>query len=332
MGAMTTLRFTLLLALALAPANGALRAADIDPLVPPDTESYLSINVKSALESQLFGKQLLGPLKDALGDAPEVKDAFGDLGFDPLKDLHRVIFAMAGGADTDRGLLIAHGTFDVAKFEKRAKEAAQDNDDVLKIHEVKLGADVTAKVWEVIVPGQDTSIFVALVNNKILVASPGKDYVVDALKQHRAKKKATLKNKAFQALVENLDARHTVSFAVLGKSLAAALTSDAMPAAVTDSIAKIEAIGGGLTISNEVKLELLITGKDATSAGSVRSALDKGVKGGMIGLALLTEGRQDLEVLLEVVKTVKVGGKGKVVSVSARLTADVLKDFFEKDE
>jgi len=37
-------------------------------------------------------------------------------------------------------------------------------------------------------------------------------------------------------------------------------------------------------------------------------------------------------VLLEVVKTIKVAGKGKVVSVSARLTADVLKDFFGKDD
>ena len=329
---MTEFRLALFaVALALTPASGALRAGDIDPLVPPDTESYLAINVKSALASPLFEQQLLGPLKDVLGDVPELKAVTADLGFDPLKDVHRVLIAMAGGNDTDRGLLIAHGTFDVAKFEKRAKDAARDNDDAFKIHKIKLGADATATVWEVIVPGQDSSIFVALVSDKILVASPGKDYVVDALEQHRSKKKATLKNKEFQALVENLDARQTVSFAVLGKSLVAAV-GEALPAGFTDSLKKIEAIGGGLTISNEVKLEILIASKDPTSAESVRTTLDKGVKLGMIGLALLTEGRKELEVLLEVVKTVKVGGKGKVVAVSARLTADVLKDFFEKDE
>lgn len=329
---MFTVRITLFaFALALTPVSGgATRAADIDPLVPPDTQSYLSINVKSALESALFEKQLLGPVKDLLGEASEVKDIFGDLGFDPLKDLHRVIFAMPGGPDTDRGLAIAHGTFDVAKFEKRAKDAAENNDDVFKIHKVKRG-DVTSTVWEVIVPGQDTSIFVALVSNKIMVASSGKDYVIDALEQHRAKKKATLKNKEFQAIVESLDAKQTVSIAVLGKSLAAAV-SDVLPAGIADSLGKIEAIGGGLTVTNEVKLDLVVTSKDATSAESIRTTLDKGVKLGMVGLALLTEGRKDLEILLEVVKTIKVGGKGKVVSVSARLTADMLKDFFGKDE
>jgi len=328
---MTKVRIALCLAFALTPTSGALRAAAIDPLVPPDTQSYLSINVKSALESPFVEKQLLGPLKDALGELSEVKDVLSELGFDPLKDLHRVIFAMPGGADTDRGLAIAHGTFDEAKFEKRGREASENNGDVLEIHKVKLGAEATATVYEVIIPGQDTSIFVALVSNKILVASPGKDYVVDALKQHRSKKKATLANKEFQALVENLDAKQTISLAVLGKSLADA-AGEVLPAGFADSLKKVEAVGGGLTISNEVKLELVVAGKDATSADSIRSTLDKGVKLGMVGLALLTEGRKELEVLLEVVKTIKVGGKGKVVSVSAKLTADVLKDFLEKGE
>ena len=330
---MSTVRITLYaFALALTPvSSGALSAADIDPLVPPDTQRYLSINVKSALSAPLFEKQLLGPVKDLLGETPEVKEILDELGFDPLKDLHRVIFAMPGGTDTDRGLTIAHGTFDVAKFEKRAKDAAENNDDVFKVHKVKLGAEATATVWEVIVPGQDTSIFVALVSNKIMVASPGKDYVIDALKQHRAKKKATLKNKDFQALVENLDVKQTISIAVLGKSLATA-AGDLLPAGFADSLGKIEAIGGGLTITNEVKLDILVTSKDATSAESIRTMLDKGVKLGMVGLALLTDDRKDLEVLLEVVKTIKISGKGKVVSVSAKLTADMLKDFFEKSK
>ena len=152
-----------------------------------------------------------------------------------------------------------------------------------------------------------------------------------AAKEGRSTLGVTFKCDGCQALVENLDAKQTISLAVLGKSIAAA-AGDVLPAGLADSLAKVEAIGGGVTVTNEVKLELLVTGKDAASAESIRSTLDKGIKLGMIGLALLTEGRQDLEALLEVVKTIKVGGKGKVVSLSARLTADVLKDFFEKGE
>ena len=47
---------------------------------------------------------------------------------------------------------------------------------------------------------------------------------------------------------------------------------------------------------------------------------------------MLGDENKGLNLLVEVMKTVKVGGKAKVVSVSARLTADVLEDFFKKDE
>jgi len=106
MGAMLKSRLALVLVLALV-APGLGRAADIDPLLPADTQSYLSINVKAILDAPLFKSQLLGPLKDLLGDTPEAKDILGDLGFDPLKDLDRVLFAMPGGPDTDRGLMVA---------------------------------------------------------------------------------------------------------------------------------------------------------------------------------------------------------------------------------
>lgn len=306
-------------------------AAEMDPLTPGDTESYLSINLKSLRESKLFKEQLQGPLKEMLSDVPEIKNVLGDLDFDPMKDLDRVQFATPNAGDADRGLVIMHGTFDTAKFTKRAEEAARENDDALKIHKVALGGGLTHTVWEVIIPGQDTSLYVALVSNKVMVASPGKDYVVDALKHHRAKKKASLKNKEFQALVEKLDARQTMSLAVLGKSVSEAV-GGSLPKSMADSIAKIDAIGGGVTVGNEVKLELVVAGKDARAAEAVREGLDRGVKLALVGLALLAENRKELGLLLEVVKTIKVSGKGAVVSVSGKLTADVLEDFLKKDE
>jgi hypothetical protein len=312
-------------------ASGTGRAAAIDPLLPPDTESYLSINVKTLRDSELFKKQLLGPFKDLLGESAEAKDVLNDLGFDPTKDLDRVVFAMPGGTDTDRGLIIVDGTFDEASFKKRGEEAARDNDANLKIHKVKLGKDLTHTVWEVIIPGQDASLFVTLASGKRMLASPGKDYVVDALKLHQAKKKTTLKNKAIAALIDKLDARQTVSIAVLGKSIADA-GEDVLPKVATNALRQVEAIGGGLTVGNEVKLSLLIAGKDERAATGVREGLDRGIKLGLVGLALLAEGRKELSLLLEVVKTLKVSGKGAVVSISGKLTADVLEDFFKKDE
>jgi len=51
-----------------------------------------------------------------------------------------------------------------------------------------------------------------------------------------------------------------------------------------------------------------------------------------VGLTLLAENRKELSLLLEVLKTIKISGKGKTVGFTARLTADVLDDFFKKDE
>jgi len=120
--------------------------------------------------------------------------------------------------------------------------------------------------------------------------------------------------------------------AVLGKSLGALEDLEILPKGVRDALASIEAIGGGVTMGKEMKLDLAVSTKNEQSARTVRDAVDKGVKLGLVGLALLGDDRKELSLLLEVMKTVKVSGKAKVVSLSAKLTADVLEDFFKKDE
>lgn len=323
-------RLVAVLALALA-GSAAARAAELDPYLPGDTQSYVSVNLRQVIDSPLFKKQLLGPARDALKDAGgEVQDVLKDLGIDPFKHVDRVIVSTPGGTETDRGLVIVHGTFDQAKFKARAEDAARDKPDILKIHKVPLGDGASHPLYEVVVPNQDLSLFVALASEKTLLVSPGKDYVVDGLKNSRAKKKPVLKSKPFQALLEGLDSKQSLSIAVQGKSLAN-VRSDILPKAINEALADIEAIGGGLTISNELKLDVLVAGKDERSAKVIRDALDKGLKVALVGLAFLGEEKKELTLLLEIVKSVKVSQRGKVMSVSGRLTQDVLEDFFKKD-
>jgi len=303
--------------LALALVVPAARA-EVDPFLPADTSTYVSVNVRQIVDSPLFKKQLLGPARDALKDLAEVEGVLKDLGFDPFRHLDRIIVASPGGDESDRGLMIAYGTYDLDKFKRKAEDAARDHDDVLKIHKAPLGGGATHLIYEVVVPNQDLSIFVALANDKTLLASPGKDYVVDALKAARVKRKPVLKNKDLQGLIDRLDSKLGISVAVLGKSLAkAAGDSDVVPQFVSDALAKVEAIGGGISVTNEVRLDVLVAGKDERSAQSIRESLDRGVKIALVGLAFLGEDRKELALLLEVIKTVRVTSKGKVVSISA---------------
>jgi len=205
------------------------RAADLDPYLPADTETYVSIHVRQLLDSSLMKKFGLAPAKDLLKGFDTVNDVLLDLGFDPFKDIDRLIIATPSGKETDRGLFIVHGKFDVVKFAAKANDAAKSNGNIIKAHKVPLGGGVTQAVCEVVVPSQDLSLFITLASDKTLLAAPAKDYIVDALKQVKLKKKPVLKNKGFQALLEKMDAKQTISLAVLGKGLSKAGIVESLP-------------------------------------------------------------------------------------------------------
>jgi len=318
-------RLALLAALALSVPAGA-RAADLDPYLPPDTESYLSVNVKQILASPLFKKYAHDAVKDALKES-EVNALLEQLGFDPFKHLDRAQVASPQTTDKDRGLIVLTGTFDLEKIKKKADDAARDTSDSFKVHKVSLGGGATHLVYEVVVPGQDLSMFVALPENKTLLASAGKDYVVDALKQARLKKKTLLKNKEFQAVLEKLDGKQVVSLAVLGKAIGKSDLLDSLPEGFRTALGNIQVIGGGVSLGTEVKLDLVVSTKEAAAAARLRNLLTKGIRLAQVGLAFLGEERKELALLNEVLNTVRIGGKGKVLALSAKLTADVLDDF-----
>jgi hypothetical protein len=311
-------------------AAGPARAADLDPFLPADTEMVVAVNVRQIVDSDLFKSNVLPDAREALKGMPEVTDVLKDLGFDPFKDLDRVIAARPGGADKDRGLIIARGKFDPAKFKATAEDAARDHGDVVKIGKVADGAGGHFVVYEVTPPSGEATWFVALAGRDALLASPGKDYVVGALKQAKAKKKPALKNKDAQALLERMDPRQSVSVAVVGKALAGA--SDDAPRFVRDLLKAVDAVGGGLTFGEDVKMEVLVAAKGDKEAKDLRDGAARGVNGALAALALLAGDNKLAATALDVVKTVKVTAKGKVVTFRGRVTADVVKDLLKKDE
>jgi hypothetical protein len=327
---MLTPRIAAVFVLALATASPA-RAADLDPLLPADTELYLTVNLRQIIDSPLFQKHLRPQveklLKDESGEA--VQGVLKELGIDPFKDLDRVTVAAPSTKEADRGLVILTGKFDGAKLNQKGKEAAKNKPETFKLHAAPLGGGSKANIWEVVVqPQQETSLFVAVVSARTIVVSPGKDYVVDALKQDVNRAKGALKNKELAALIEKMDPRQSVSVALLGKALG--IDHEAIPKAVTDAVGKVEAVGGGVTVSEDVKFELMIATPSSEAALRIQKEGDRALKLVTVGLAL-TEENQGLSLLLDVVKSIKITNRGRVVSVAARLPEDALEDFFKKD-
>src|SRR5260370_12239021 len=144
------------------------RAGDIDKYLPEDTETVVTLNVRQLLDSAIVKKYGLEPAKEALKSADEVADVLKDLGFDPFNDLDQIIIAGPGGNEQDKGLVIGHGKFDLAKFKAKAEEAAKDNADIVKIH--KSG---TNQIYEVkIEADQENTLFVALTSKDTILATP----------------------------------------------------------------------------------------------------------------------------------------------------------------
>src|SRR4029079_2099112 len=136
--------------------------------------------------------------------------AFEALGFDPLKDIDSIVLASPGGDERDKGLIIVHGKFHVAKFNAQAKSVEQ-----LKV--VKAG---DYSFWETpaLPGGGDMPAYVALVDDKTIVVSPGKGYLVTALDIQAGKKESKPK-KALEEVIDDIDEEQSVWVAALSTSL-----------------------------------------------------------------------------------------------------------------
>lgn len=317
-----------LLAVLLAAAPG--RSADLDPYLPEDSATVVNVNLRQFLDSPLIKKHALAVMQEALRGNDQVQDVLKDLGFDPFTDLERIIAAAPGGTDKDRGLLILHGRFDLPKFRAKAEEVAKDQGDVLKIHKILGGKHI---LYEVSPPDLDQPLFVALPpDGKTVLASAGKDYVVDALKKSATPTRPQMKNKEFQALLEKVDDRQSLSVAFI-KTDAVKDAVAKLPGDIKDMIDKVQAVGGGFTLTDEVRLELVVTTKAAAEARELRDSADAGLKLVLAGLAVFTTNQKDdnhgLELLLEFAKSLRVTSKGQTVVVKGRISSDVIEEMLK---
>jgi hypothetical protein len=323
---MTFRRSVWLCGVAAALAASPVRAGEVDKYLPEDTEVLVSVNVRQIVDSDLFKKYALEQARDALKEQEEVQTVLKELGFDPFKDLDRVLAAKPSGGEQDRGLFIVYGRFDLDRIRAKADEEAKGQPDLIKIHKVPDGAGGKAVVYEVAVPNQPTPLFIALPNKSTLLAAPGKDYVVDALKKENAKEKAALKNKDFQALLEKMDAKQAVSVAGVGAAL-----TEGTPDEVKALFEKAEAVGGGISIGDDIKIEVAVTAKSADDAKDVKDSITEDLRQARLLLTVLSFSQQpEIDLLVDVVNSIRITVKGKTVVIKGSVSADALEEALKK--
>jgi hypothetical protein len=303
-------------------AVAPVRAGEVDKYLPDDTEMVVSVNVKQFVESELFKKNIAAKAREALKNQDELQDALKDLGFDPFADIERVIAARPAGAEQDRGLVIVHGKFDLDRFQTKAEKIAKEQPDLLKVHKIANGGGKFL-VYEVALGEQAPPVFVALPNKSTLLASPGKDYVVDAFK----KDQPSLKNKDFAALLERMNDKQGVSVAVVGEALVQGASAE-----VKDLFSGVDAVGGGVTVGDEIKLEVAVSAKSADDAKAIKDKLDGGLKQARLTLAALAfADSKQIDALLDLVNSIKPSVKEKTVSIKATISPEAIENALKKD-
>jgi hypothetical protein len=309
--------YGLALILGAALTAAPVRAGDVDKYLPDDTEVVVTLNVKQITDSPLFKKNGVDAVQQLIKDNEEVNDVLKDLGFDPLTDVDRIVISSPGGDENDKGLIIIHGRFDLDKFKARGEEAAKSNSEHLKIHKRETGP----VIYEVAHPKLDNNLFVALVDKKTMLVSPGKDYVIDALKKTDAKQ-ATLKNKDLKTQLEQTDAKQSVSVAMIGS--AAAKSNVLTSIFPKETLANVDAVGGGFTVDDDIQMQLVVTAKNADSAKDVNEKINDNLNDAVLALALLIKAEQlkGLAPALDVVKSIKTITKDKTITVKGEVTAE----------
>jgi hypothetical protein len=316
------------------PIETAPETANLERLLPDETEAVVVVNFKQLFNSPLLKKGgALESLRDLLKKNDDAQKAIADLGLDPFTDIDAMISAQSSEGQ-DKGLIAVTGKFDVAKFETKADAVAKEKKDAVKIHSVASGKD-EYKVYEVadldqliklpaeLAPfGPDGSAVFVGVDKSAIVMSSSKEYVAEALAKAAGKKKTELKSKEIQKLLAKVDAKQTLSLVVLASVLTKGPLGEEPQA--KDVLDKIENITGGITVSDGIKTQIVVATKDAEAAKTVHKKVGEGLDEAQQLVGALADLRKELAPLLEVVKGVKVGTKDKAVTIDSDISGEVL--------
>jgi len=305
------------------------RAADVDKLLPNDTETVASINVKQILNSALVKKFGIDKIKDAIKNQEMVQKILDELGFDIFKDLESILIAGPGGSETDKGLIIVRGNFNIKKMKTKAEGLAKDMKDVIKAVSVPDGLGGKYEFWEVTPPDNPQSLFVSLLSNDTILAAPGKDYLIDALDKQAGRKKAALKNKDMAGLISRMDTKQSLYVGLLGASLEKSPLANEEKA--KEIIEKLADASIGLTIEKDIVLEIGITAKGTKEAKDLEDSIKDGLNQ-LLGIAALLGGNnKQIAPLVDILKTVKPSLKDKTITVKATVDSETLEKIVPKE-
>lgn len=297
-------------------------AADVDPMLPSDTEIVAQVNVRQLLDSPLVKQHALELMKNALKSNPPVEAVFQELGLNPFTDVDSITLAGPGGNDPNKGVAIVHGKFDLAKFKTRAQDAVKEGAPL----SIEKSGNYT--VYEVNIPeGPAQTLFVALPDAKTLVASPKKELLADALDKHAGKKKGDV-SADLTARVRKHVAGESAWIVVLSRGLnKGPVATDANAKEFLD---KSVTLSSSVTVTKDVILGATIDAKNADDATALQKKLSGLIDQGKGILDAFAQSQKELAPLQDLANSLKVTAADKTVTVSGTIPNAVIEKAIQR--
>ena len=94
----------------------------------------------------------------------------------------------------------------------------------------------------------------------------------------------------------------------------------------------MDAVGGGVTVGDEIKLEVAVSAKNAADAKTIKDEIDAGLKQAHLTLAALAfADSKQIDALLDVVNSIKASVKDKTVLIKAAVSPEAVENALKKD-
>jgi hypothetical protein len=318
-----------------APAGRTVQAPAVDRYLPDDADGVLLVNVRQVLASPAYKK---GFQKDLAGllSRPEAQPFLKDAGFDPLKDVERLIVCnskscwrdAAGGKD-EGPFFLFEGKFDAAKLKAKAAALAKDHAEKVKV----LDGPGGAKIYRIDPNGSGP--YVAVLDSRTVVLAGQKAHVLDALAKASGKKATRFAHKEVAAQLKKLDPKA----AVQGFAVAAFVGGLGVGRAVGPGGAPVPTPTLGdqgftlatltITIKDDARGAVVLHAKDKDKAAKTAASAKEGLTLGRAQMAQMAgAGGPAGEVFKHVARfmdAVTIKSAGQTVTFEARTDAETLR-------
>jgi hypothetical protein len=313
------------------------RAADVEPLLPKETEYVVHMNFKQMLDSDIIKKYAMGQIKQAL-QGEDLKGVLDTLGLDPLKDIEKATLGAWGKGEEMNVVGVIKGKFDTKKMYDGVKDlAAKAKDKVELVTESVDGKDVT-----LIKMTQDSGkpAFLTVADDSTVLLGSEKKYAVAALTAFNKKEKAKL-TKELTALVLKQDDKASMYFCGVTEGKLKDLPASSFDGLkqvgvdgekMKEQLEKMNTVAVTLNVGKEVKFTAIMGMKDADAAEEFNGTLDKLVDTAKTFLPLLANQPKNKALIDDLTKSLGVKAKDKDVTLSFALTAKAIGDLAGSDE